>query len=587
MAEVREDPQYGLRVHELSGKRLLCHCRVTEKCHADNLRDLFRDWHPHAFDPSSAARPPLSTELNILVKAREDREDSEESGLEDAEAEAPQGWPGTGKPMVIGSGYVERRLCDGQGLCSPGACARGDRCYPSSQIWTSLSRLFLATAESISSFQLLSELALGRHARSPFGQDVVKRLRDDVKVILARESILFERVEGDRTDVPIDFRLLGGLLKAAVSIAPFAQGVRVGPGSRMPRCPKLYTKKKKWRIPEQREQVDVDEVLATQGVWNKNYSTLSSFRAEVEDVLRDHAGRGQVLILPEAEARNRFPNLVVASTSAQKKEKPGGVVSARVLFDGTNGNFANTSTHLRDQERAPVAPDLKRLMREKAKTGEVTFGLTADVKEAHRHVPIHPDDWHLLGCQLERGCEVFVNTVGNVRGLLGFLQLEPCLCRSGKTDTIPHLLVCHQVDHASRRRLSRRGWWTALQACSPGFLLAVRGSRLPTLVEQDERRDSDQLGRLRAPSEGTRPGTDGTKSSMGCEVGSRNSGRQGDPRPCVRGGAGKVGVRDQCAGAPPSLLGTPVRLCDVGSARLGEASSCLRLFLPEVSGRGC
>ena len=77
--------------------------------------------------------------------------------------------------------------------------------------------------------------------------------------------------------------------------------------------------------------------------------------------------------MPEAEARNRFPNLVVASLGAQRKDKPGGVVSARVLFDGTNGNFVNTSTHLRDQERAPVAPDLKRLMREKAKAGEVTF----------------------------------------------------------------------------------------------------------------------------------------------------------------------------------------------------------------------
>ena len=137
-----------------------------------------------------------------------------------------------------------------------------DRCYPSSQLWTSLSRLFIATAESISSVQLLSELALGRHAMSPFRQDVVKQLRDDVKVILARESIEFERAEGDRMDVPIDYRLLGGMLKAAadpeVSIASFAQGVRVGPGSRMPRCPRLYAKKKKWRIPEQREQVDVD-----------------------------------------------------------------------------------------------------------------------------------------------------------------------------------------------------------------------------------------------------------------------------------------------------------------------------------------
>ena len=58
-----------------------------------------------------------------------------------------------------------------------------DRCYP----WTSMSRLFLGTAESLSSVQLLSELALGRHAKSPFSHGVV-----------------------DKTDVPIDFRLLGG-----------------------------------------------------------------------------------------------------------------------------------------------------------------------------------------------------------------------------------------------------------------------------------------------------------------------------------------------------------------------------------------
>ena len=222
-------------------------------------------------------------------------------------------------------------------------------------------------------------------SRSRRSVNVVERLRSDVKVMLAREGILFERVEGDRTDFPIDFRLQECLLNAAadpeVSTASFAQGVRVGPGSRMPRCPKRYAKNRRWRISEQREQVDFDEVLATQGV-----STLSTFRAEVEEVLRDQAGRRQVLIMLEAEARDRFPNLVVASLEAQKKEKPGGIISARVFFNGTNGNFVNTSTHLRDQERAPVAPDLKRLMREKAKAGEVTFGLTADVKEAHRQV---------------------------------------------------------------------------------------------------------------------------------------------------------------------------------------------------------
>ena len=235
--EVQEDPQYRLRIHELSGKRLLCHCRAAEKCHADNLRALFRAQHPQAFDPSSSSRPPVSSELNILAKAREDREDSEESGLEDAEADAPQGWPGTGKLMLIGSGYVERRLCDG--LLSGGLGARGSLLSFLAAVDKSISRLFLGTAEFLSSVQLL-----GRHAKPPFSQSVVDQLRGEVKVILAREGFQFERVEGQRTNVPIDFRLLGGLLKAAtdpeVSIASFAQGVRVGPGSRMPRLPKTW-----------------------------------------------------------------------------------------------------------------------------------------------------------------------------------------------------------------------------------------------------------------------------------------------------------------------------------------------------------
>ena len=44
--------------------------------------------------------------------------------------------------------------------------------------------------------------------------------------------------------------------------------------------------------------------------------------------------------------------------------------------------------------------------------GVRTFALAADVKEAHRQVPIHPQDWHLLGCHAEKGADVYINTVG-------------------------------------------------------------------------------------------------------------------------------------------------------------------------------
>ena len=88
------------------------------------------------------------------------------------------------------------------------------------------------------------------------------------------------------------------------------------------------------------------------------------------------------------------------------------MITARVLFDGTHGIAVNHRTRIRDQERAPIAADLKRVMREKSKTDEPTFALTADVTEAHRQVPIAEQDRHLLGCQVRPGEEVFVNTVG-------------------------------------------------------------------------------------------------------------------------------------------------------------------------------
>ena len=132
----------------------------------------------------------------------------------------------------------------------------------------------------------------------------------------------------------------------------------------------------------------------------------------VLEVLEDQSSRGQVLKLTETEVRGRFPDFVVASLGAIRKDKPGGVVTARVLFDGTNGIYVNRRTRIRDQERSPIAADLKRLMRQKSRRGRRTLALTADVAEAHRQVPIHPQDWHMLGCQVKPGEAVYVHTVG-------------------------------------------------------------------------------------------------------------------------------------------------------------------------------
>ena len=223
--------------------------------------------------------------------------------------------------------------------------------------------------------------------------------------------LIFLHILADARDV--SFVLVRIAKDPEASVGEFSQGVRVGPGTRMPRLPALYKPKKKWRLASQADALDyLGHAPDHEGVWRRNNSTLQAFEQQVLEVVHDQAARGQIIVLSEKEAKRTYPNLVIASLGAQRKEKAGGKVSARVLFDGTHGLSVNTRIRLRDQERAPIAADLKRSTREKAKVDELTFALSADVTEARRQVPIHPDDWHYLGCQVTPGSDVFVNTVG-------------------------------------------------------------------------------------------------------------------------------------------------------------------------------
>ena len=87
-----------------------------------------------------------------------------------------------------------------------------------------------------------------------------------------------------------------------------------------------------------------------EAIWKRNYSSLTEWSDKVLSVLEDQASRGQVLKLTEADARTRFPNLVVASLGAQRKEKANGVVSARVLFDGQPHEHASVTKNVHPQQ---------------------------------------------------------------------------------------------------------------------------------------------------------------------------------------------------------------------------------------------
>ena len=154
----------------------------------------------------------------------------------------------------------------------------------------------------------------------------------------------------------------------------------------------------------------LEEYYELETAWRQNYASMNELTDKVLEVLHDQARRGQVIRMSEQQSRERYTDLVVSSLGAIRKDKPDGVATTRVLFDGTKGLTVHTLTRIRDQERAPIAADLKRAMREESKHDEVTYALTAEVSEAHRQVPVHPQQWHLLGCQVLKGEDVFVNT---------------------------------------------------------------------------------------------------------------------------------------------------------------------------------
>ena len=408
--------QQGLR--SLSGTRLLCHCKPTEACHADSIISAFRGKFPEAFDRDDPeASAPSSEVLNNLALLRTEPEEEEGSSPDEGAAPKHSGWRGKGPPLMIGTGYTAREFCDGMSLSSPGRWSPEQRRYPSSPVWCEVSELIMSFSREYGTTELLTCLALGKVKACPFPAERVEHLKRRTIEAMERHGLALVRDAADRPETLIDYRFLALLLKAAedpdVHIGSFARGVRVGPGARLPRLPALYAKKTSWRLPEQYNALDYqEERAASEGVWRRNYSTVQGLADKVEAVLDDHAVRGQVLRLTETEARTRYPNLTVPSLGAIKKEKSTGEITARVLFDGTHGIDVNRRTRVRDQERGPIAADIKRVLREKARMKHPSFALTADVTEAHRQVPIDPRDWHYLGAQVHPGGWVYVNKVG-------------------------------------------------------------------------------------------------------------------------------------------------------------------------------
>ena len=162
--------------------------------------------------------------------------------------EKGSGHRGIGPLMMVGVGYTQRELCDGQSLASPGRWPPGSRVYPTSQPWSQIAECYSRFADHYGTEELLVSLASGKVTECPFPSEEISILNRELLGIASQNGFRMNGKCGDRADVPINFRFLQMLLQIAddpeIGLGDYSQGVRVGPGNRMPRLPALFRRRK-------------------------------------------------------------------------------------------------------------------------------------------------------------------------------------------------------------------------------------------------------------------------------------------------------------------------------------------------------
>ena len=100
------------------------------------------------------------------------------------------------------------------GLAGPLASPSMRR-YPQSDNWKAVVVVVKRFSECFGTATLLMELALGQVRGCLFPNDAVRELKDEVVDVLSSRGFQQNREGGDRDELPIDFRFLDLLLRAA------------------------------------------------------------------------------------------------------------------------------------------------------------------------------------------------------------------------------------------------------------------------------------------------------------------------------------------------------------------------------------
>ena len=409
------DSGLSSRVIELKGCSLVCHCRPEQHCHADVLVE-FAERNPAAppsrpevkvMNPKVDAYVPKDLLCNVDHSVNMDLDNY--LGLDDPvlhDAAQDIGSVGRGPPRKAAHMGRSKPFADGGGLCSPGRwapSARRFQDYGLNGLRDQLYDLFKESAKDevgrpCSPLDFALRLSCGRYKESPFSEDSLSKARDLVSRWIGSSS----------PSVPapgqsFHLELIGGLLKMAGDpdwqfFPGLASGVNLGVGVPMPRTPKVFEEKVKWRLDE------VDELGVSE---RPNYKSVDPHTDAVEKLFKEERDLGWMIELPDDVAKKEYGDKLHIAALAVVEE-PG---KLRVVHDGSNAVLINHKIRPRDQTRAPGAGEVRTIMREKAEAGRRIFCLAGDVAKAHRQIKVRREDWGYQACRLRPG-SVWLNKVG-------------------------------------------------------------------------------------------------------------------------------------------------------------------------------
>ncbi len=358
-------------------------------------------------------------------QARRLAEESDTDADSDA-APAGAGVRGVGDPLDVGAHERRRVLCDGAGLCSLGLWPpwrRPDRLHPQLAAVRALLLQFLDNLPlhlGYTAEQLFDRLAAGLVEADPFGDGHggLDALVNGVLDALSSSTASARPKDRDLPQ-PVRIRALQQILALGgdpdhQGMEHYCRGVRLGVECKLPRTPAVFARKRRWRLEGQGDPSfdAVAERLQLGGAWRENYEAAIIHQHAILDQLQDAVDRGLALRLGVREAAQRFPDLTVNSLNAVAKlDDSGAVSSVRLVLDGTHGVVVNRAITQRDQDRCPVAGDVRRVQREQS-LSRPAVGLALDVREAHRLPRVHPDDWKHQGCRSSLTSDLFVFVVG-------------------------------------------------------------------------------------------------------------------------------------------------------------------------------